>query len=314
MHDQSQNKILIVITGPTASGKTSLAVDLALHLGCDVISADSRQIFKGIPIGTAVPTMEERRGVIHHFMEILPLDAYYSAALYAEDVIRHLDGVFRTSDIALMCGGSMMYIDAVTNGIDDMPTVSDAVRRHVLGIYEEYGLDAVMAQLEICDPEYAAVVDARNPRRVLHALEICLQSGTTYTSFRTGKRAGRPFKMLKMMIDRPREELFGRIGRRVDEMFRLGLLDEAGKVMAMQHCNALNTVGYKELVPYFKGETSLEEAKAKIARDTRVYAKKQLTWLARDPELVRLSPDGAFAEAVAFISAARCAHLPERPL
>lgn len=301
------------MTGPTASGKTSLAVDLALHLGCDVISADSRQIFKGISVGTAVPTAGERKGVVHHFMETLPLDAYYSAAMYGDEVLRHLDGVFATSDIALMCGGSMMYIDAVTRGIDNMPTVSDSVRMHVLGILERYGLEAVFAQLEICDPEYAAIVDRRNPRRVVHALEICLQSGTTYTSFRTGRAAERPFGVLKMMIDRPRAELFDRINRRVDDMFAHGLVEEARALSAMYHCNALNTVGYKELADYFSGKADLDTVKARIAKNTRVYAKKQLTWLARDSELIRLSPSNAFEEAMAHINVARRGLRQERP-
>lgn len=273
--------LLIVITGATASGKSALAVDLASRLGCDIISADSRQIYRDIPIGTAAPSAEELAAVRHHFVGMLGLGEYYSAARFEEDVMNLLPELWRKNDVAVMCGGSMMYVDAVTDGIDNLPTITDGVRERVKTMLADLGLDAVMAMLRVLDPAYADEVDPANTKRVVHALEICLQAGRPYSELRQGERKQRPFDIVKVAIDLPREQLFGRINHRVDAMIDAGLLDEARCVYPLRHLNSLNTVGYKELFAYFDGTMDLDTAIARIAKNTRVYAKKQLTWLAR---------------------------------
>lgn len=273
--------LLIVITGATASGKSALAVDLASRLGCDIISADSRQIYRDIPIGTAAPSAEELAAVRHHFVGMLGLDEYYSAARFEEDVMNLLPELWRKNDVAVMCGGSMMYVDAVTDGIDNLPTITDGVRNRVKEMLADLGLDAVMAMLRVLDPAYADEVDPANTKRVVHALEICLQSGRPYSELRQGGRKQRPFDIVKVAINLPREQLFDRINRRVTAMIDAGLLDEARRVYPLRHLNSLNTVGYKELFAYFDGAMDLDTAIARIAKNTRVYAKKQLTWLAR---------------------------------
>lgn len=289
--------LLAVVTGPTASGKTALAIGLARHFGTEIVNADSRQIYRDIPIGTAAPTPQEQAAVPHHLVGMLPLEAYYSAAVFEHDAREALGEIWRNRPVAVVCGGSMMYVDALVRGIDDMPTVSDSVRAYVLALKENHGLEGVLAQLEVCDPDYFAQVDRNNPRRVCHALEICLQAGRPYSSFRTGKSAERPFRTVKMMIDWPREALFERIAARVGLMMEQGLEHEARRAFAKGDFNSLNTVGYKELREYFAGNISLEDACDKIARNTRVYAKKQLTWLKRDTSVVRLNPENALPEA-----------------
>ncbi len=275
------DKTLVVVTGPTASGKTSLAIDLALELGCDVISADSRQIYKGIPIGTAAPTREELARVRHHFIGTLPLDAYYSAACYERDALDEVGRQFSHGDYAVVCGGSMMYIDALTDGIDELPTISEHVRTKVKDLYSQHGIDGLNAYLEILDPEYHAQVDKSNHKRVAHAIEISLEAGAPYSSLRAGRRTQRPFRIIKVAIELEREILFDRINRRVGLMIEQGLEQEALAMLPLRHLNALNTVGYKEMFAYFDGEMTRDTAIARIAKNTRVYAKKQLTWLAR---------------------------------
>lgn len=297
-------RVLAIVTGPTASGKTGLAIRLARHFGTDVISADSRQMFRDIPIGTAAPGPEEQALARHHFVGTLPLDAYYSAARYETDVLALLPSLWRRSPVAVMCGGSMMYVDAVARGIDDMPSVSASTRAYVLNMLDQQGLEGVLAQLRICDPVYWQQVDRANTRRVVHALEICLEAGMPYSSLRKGSVARRDFRIVKMMIDRPREELFDRINRRVDLMMAQGLEAEARAALARGDFNSLNTVGYKEMAAYFRGDMDRATAIARIARNTRVYAKKQLTWLARDPTVIRLAPATAFEGALAAIEAA----------
>ena len=297
-------RVLAIVTGPTASGKTGLAIRLARHFATDVISADSRQMFRDIPIGTAAPGPEEQALARHHFVGTLPLDAYYSAAHFETDVLALLPSLWRRSPVALMCGGSMMYVDAVVRGIDEMPSVSDSTRAYVLNMLDQQGLEGVLAQLRICDPVYWEQVDRANTRRVVHALEICLEAGVPYSSLRKGSVARRDFRIVKMMIDRPREELFDRINRRVDLMMAQGLEAEARAALAQGDFNSLNTVGYKEMAAYFRGDMDRATAIARIARNTRVYAKKQLTWLARDPTVIRLDPATAFESALAAIAAA----------
>lgn len=282
--------LLIVVTGPTGSGKTALAIDLAERLGCEIISADSRQLYRDIPIGTAAPTAEELARVKHHFVGTLALDDYYSAACYEADVMALLPTLFERHGVAVMCGGSMMYVDAVCRGIDDLPTVSDEVRQSTLQLYEREGIEGIRALLRNLDPDYLAEADPANHRRLVHAVEICLEAGRPYSSLRTGTVKERPFRVVKLMIDHPREVLFDRINRRVDAMMEAGMLDEARRVYPQRHLNSLNTVGFKELFAYIDGEADLPFTVARIGKNTRVYAKKQLTWLKRDPSVVRLDP------------------------
>lgn len=274
---------LIVITGPTGSGKSALAMRMAEQYGCDIISADSRQMFREIPIGTAAPTADDLARVTHHFIGNLSLGDYYSAAQYEEEVMRLLPSLWRKSPVQIMCGGSMMYIDAVTRGIDQLPTISDDIRRHAWEIYEKGGLQQLRLTLLELDPHYYREVDLNNHKRLVHAIEICLQAGVPYSSLRTGRVKPRDFDIEMLAIDMPRDILFDRINRRVNAMIDSGLVDEARAVSHLRHLNSLNTVGYKELWPYIDGLTTLDEAITKIARNTRVYAKKQLTWLKSRP-------------------------------
>lgn len=279
-------KTLVVITGPTASGKTKASIEVAKALECSVISADSRQMYADIPIATAAPTQEERAAVAHYFVGNLPLDAYYSAACFEEDVMNLLADLFKQSDYAVMCGGSMLYVDAVTKGIDEMPTISDEVRTQVCEMLQAEGADGLLARLKLLDPEYYEIVDRKNTKRVMHALEIIYESGQTYTSFRSGSTKTRDFRILKFAIDMPREILFERISARVLAMIDAGLEPEIRKVETLRGLNSLNTVGVKEMFDYFDGKLTLEEAKEKIARNTRVFAKKQLTWLKKDHDVI----------------------------
>lgn len=277
-------KKLIVVTGPTASGKTDLAIRLALEHDTEIISADSRQIYKGIPIVTAVPDLSQRAGVTHHLMEVLPLDAYYSAAMFEEDALRIAREIWSRRDVAVVCGGSMMYVDALIKGIDELPTVPDSIRLPLMQEWKDRGDDWLRDRLKMLDPEYYSIVDRANMKRVFHAVEICLAAGTTYSSLRTGKNKERDFEIEKIVIDMPREELFDRINRRVTAMVDNGLEEEARRVYPMRHLNSLNTVGLKEMFAYFDGEMDRDTAIARIQKNTRVYAKKQLTWLKKERE------------------------------
>lgn len=284
-------KTLIVITGPTAVGKTDLCLDIAKYFGIPIINADSRQIYREIKIGTAAPTEEQLRQVRHYFVGTQALTDYYSASIYEQEVMSLLDTLFQTSDYALLSGGSMMYIDAVCNGIDDIPTVDDETRDTLKRRLAEDGLDSLCEQLRILDPEHYEIVDKKNPRRVVHALEICLMTGRTYTSFRTNAHKERPFNIIKIGLTRKREIIYERINRRVDIMMEQGFLDEARSVYPLRHLNALNTVGYKELFTYLDGTWSLDEAIERIKGNTRRYARKQLTWYKKDPLVTWFSPD-----------------------
>lgn len=293
-----EKPILVVITGPTGSGKTDLSIQLAQRLGCDIISADSRQLFRDIPIGTAAPSPQQLATVTHHFVGTLSLDEYYSAARYEEDVMALLPSMWEKSPYAVMCGGSMMYVDAVTRGIDDLPTVSDSVRRHVMDLYESEGIEGIRATLRNLDPDYLAIADPANHRRLIHAIEISLEAGQPYSSLRTGTVKERPFKTVKMMIDYPRETLFDRINRRVDAMIEARFIEEARRVYPLRHLNSLNTVGYKEMFAAFDGTMTLDTAIERMKKNTRVYAKKQLTWLKRDPSVIRLNPSTSLTDAL----------------
>jgi tRNA dimethylallyltransferase len=281
---------LVVITGPTAVGKTALCIKLAKHYGIPIINADSRQIYRELRIGTASPSDEQLREVKHYFVGSIGIDDYYNASLYEQDVLRVLDEQFCHSPIQLLTGGSMMYIDAVCNGIDDIPTIRDDIRNEMKRRYAEEGLEALCADLQRLDPEHYAVVDRKNYRRVIHALEICYQTGQTYTSFRKQERKQRPFRIVRIGLNRERDELYQRINSRVDQMMTEGLLDEARSLYDKRSNNALNTVGYKEMFAYLDSTWTLDEAIERMKGNTRRYARKQLTWFRRDTEMQWFHP------------------------
>ena len=277
------NKTLIVITGPTGIGKSATAIDLAQRLSTEIISADSRQVYKGIPIITAAPTEEERSIVPHHLVDFLELDEYYSASLFEQQALSLLDQIFRRSDYAVVCGGSMMYVDALCNGIDELPTIPDNIRQQLMQEHADNGNDWLLQRLEQLDPVYYNQVDRQNTKRVFHAVEICLASGKPYSSLRTGTRQSRPFRIIKTALTADRQLIFDRINLRVEKMLEMGMLDEARSVYHLRHLNSLNTVGFKEMFRYLDGEWDLPTAIARMQKNTRVYAKKQMTWYQRDP-------------------------------
>jgi tRNA dimethylallyltransferase len=264
-------------------------MQLAQHYGVPVINADSRQIYRELKIGTAAPTDEQLRQVPHLFVGTKSIDDYYNASMYEQEVLACLEA--QPSGISLLSGGSMMYIDAVCNGIDDIPTVRDDIREEMKRRYKEEGLEALCEELKQLDPEHYAIVDRQNYRRVIHALEICHQTGKTYTSFRTQQKKERPFRIIKIGLNRDREELYNRINQRVDQMMEDGLLDEVKGLVDKRQTNALNTVGYKELFDYPDGRWPLDEAVERIKGNTRRYARKQLTWFKRDENMRWFHPD-----------------------
>ena len=282
-------KTLVVITGPTAVGKTALTIELAQHYGIPIINADSRQIYRELKIGTAAPTDEQLQQAPHLFVGTKSIDDYYNASMYEQEVLSYIKE--SSSPIELLSGGSMMYIDAVCNGIDDIPTVRDDIREEMKRRYAEEGLEALCEELRQLDPEHYAIVDRQNYRRVIHALEICHQTGKTYTSFRTQQKKERPFRIVKIGLNREREELYNRINQRVDQMMNDGLLEEVKSLVNKRGTNALNTVGYKELFDYLDGRWSLDEAVERIKGNTRRYARKQLTWYKRDEDMHWFHPD-----------------------
>ncbi len=285
------SKYLIVLIGPTGIGKTELSLELAQTYGASIISSDSRQLYKNLIIGTAAATEEQKALVPHHFVGELELDQYFSAARFEEEVISFLEEYYKEKDVALMTGGSMMYVDAVCKGIDDMPSVDEAIRQEVAKRYKEEGLAPLLAQLEQLDPEYYAIVDRMNPKRVMHGVEICLTTGQTFTSFRKNITKERPFKIIKVGLTRDREELYTRINARVDQMIEEGLIDEVKSVLDYRHLNSLNTVGYKEILNYLDGEWELDFAIEKIKQNTRIYSRKQVTWFKRDQEIRWFHPE-----------------------
>lgn len=280
-----QQKTLIVLVGPTGIGKTELSLSVAKLLSSPIVSADSRQIYKTISIGTAAPTKEQLSQAQHYFVGQLELDEYYSAAQYETDVLNLLDGLFETHDTVLMTGGSMMYIDAVTKGIDDIPSVDDETRSLLKQRFETEGLEPLLEELRLLDPDYYAIVDKKNHKRVVHALEICYMTGKTFTSFRKSESKERPFRIVKIGLRMERERLFDRINKRVDKMIEDGLVEEARSVSHLRHLNSLNTVGYKEMFKFIDGEWDLYTATERLKKNTRVYAKKQMTWFKKDESI-----------------------------
>lgn len=281
---------LVVITGPTGVGKSDTAVWLARELNAEIISADSRQLYRDIPIGTAAPTAEQMAEVKHHFVGTLSLEEYYSAAQFEDDVMQLLPQLFARSPYVVMCGGSMMYVDAVCKGIDNIPTISDEIRREVVERFERDGAEAMREELRRLDPIYYNQVDLKNHKRVIHAVEICLQAGRPYSELRTNSVKQRPFRIVKIGLNLPREQLFDRINRRVEKMIEAGLVDEARRFYPQRHLNSLNTVGYKELFAWMDGTMDYDTAVARIQKNTRVYAKKQLTWYAKDTDMHWFAP------------------------
>lgn len=296
---------LIMITGPTASGKSALAVEVAERLGTEIISADSRQVYQGIPIVTAMPTPEERARVPHHLIDMLPLEAYYSAAEFERDALELTRRLLAERGVAVACGGSMMYVDALCHGIDELPTVPGSIR---LGLKEELdsrGTGWLLAELERLDPEYYAVVDRNNTKRVFHAVEIIRAAGVTYTSLRTGRKRERDFRILKICLEAPREVLFDRINRRVDAMVAQGLEEEARAVYPLRKLNSLNTVGLKEMFAWFDGQMDRPTTIERIKKNTRVYAKKQMTWRKREQDWHRIDIRSMSADSVLDLLARR---------
>ena len=284
-------KTLIVLIGPTGVGKTALSLRIAEALNACIVSADSRQLYADLKIGTAAPTEEQMQQATHYMVGTLKLTDYYSAAQYETEVMALLEKLFLERDNVVLTGGSMMYIDAVCKGIDDIPTVDAETRQFVMQKYESEGLEQLTAELKVLDPEYYNIVDLKNPKRVMHALEICYMTGKTYTSFRTQQKKTRPFRIIKIGLTRPREELYERINQRVLQMIDDGLEAEARSVYAYRHLNSLNTVGYKEMFKYLDGEWSLPFAIEKIQQNSRIYSRKQMTWFKRDEEIRWFHPD-----------------------
>jgi tRNA dimethylallyltransferase len=285
--------LLIVITGPTAVGKTSLTIQLARSLGTEIISADSRQFYKEMRIGTARPGEAELQGVPHHFIGHLSIHDEYNVSRYEEDVLNLLGNLFQRNGCVLMAGGSGLYINAVCNGIDDLPDADDSLREELKMLYAKEGTGALRARLRILDPDYYEQADLANPKRLLRALEVCIATGKPYSALRTNVRKEREFGILKIGLHRDREELNLRINQRVDRMVEAGLVEEARQLLPFRNLNALNTVGYKELFPYFDGILPLDTAIENIKTHSRRYAKRQMTWFRKDPSIRWFHPDQA---------------------
>lgn len=285
-----KTKTLLVILGPTGVGKTELSLQIAEHFGSPIISADSRQIYRDIPICTAAATPAQQARVRHYFVGTHALDEKFSAAQFEIETMSLLERLFTELDTVVMTGGSMMYIDAVVKGIDDMPDVDPYIRASVREQYEISGLEPLLAQLRLLDPDYYARVDKRNTQRVIHGVEMCLSTGRPFSSFHTGSRKERPFRIVQIGLQRDRQELYGRIDKRVQQMLDDGLEAEARRVFPMRHLNSLNTVGMKEMFMYFEGQYTLEQAQERICHNTHIYSKKQMTWFKRDKEIHWFDP------------------------
>jgi len=283
-------KFLIILLGPTGVGKTDLSIELAKYYHTEIISCDSRQIYKEMSIGTAVPDQQTLESVPHHFIQSHSIHDYYNASKFEIEVLEKLELLFQKKEIVVMTGGSMMYIDALCKGIDDLPEVDEELRKSLTQRLESEGIESLRNELRYHDPIYYNQVDLRNPKRILHALEICLMTGSPYSSFRTNQPKKRPFHIIKLGLNLDREVLYTRINERVEKMFREGLEIESLNLYPFRHLNSLNTVGYRELFDYFDGNITLTEAREKIKANSRKYARKQLTWFRRDPEITWFTP------------------------
>ena len=285
------SKTVIVVLGPTGIGKSDLSIRIAQHFHTEIISADSRQIYKELTIGTAVPPSDDLQKVKHHLIHNHSIHDYYSAALFEKEALEIIGQLFSTKDVLVVTGGSMMYIDALCKGMDDIPDADQQIRAQLMEEHREKGLEHMRLQLKQLDPVYYEQVDLKNPKRIIHALEVCLTSGKPYSSMRKDQKKERPFKIIKIGLNRDRQELYDRINRRVDLMMEMGLEQEAKSVFEFRHMNSLNTVGYKELFAYFEGEHDKEKAVELIKRNSRHYARKQLTWFRRDDEINWFQPE-----------------------
>ncbi|HXK99798.1 MAG TPA: tRNA (adenosine(37)-N6)-dimethylallyltransferase MiaA [Dysgonamonadaceae bacterium] len=290
---------LLVLLGPTGVGKTVGSIRIAEKLSSPILSADSRQLYKGMSIGTAAPTPDQLSRVKHYFVGILSPEEYYSASRYEEEAITLIEKLHKKHPVVVMVGGSMLYIDAVCQGIDEMPTIDDELRKDLQQLYRKEGLDPIRQQLKLLDPVFYRQVDLKNPKRVIHALEVCLMTGKPYSSLRTNLRKKRPFRIVKIGFTRERQELYDRINARVDDMIDNGLIEEAQRLYPLRHLNSLNTVGYKELFDSFDGKYDLNTAIEKIKQHSRNYARKQLSWFKRDQEIhwIHLSDEKIDVEA-----------------
>lgn len=291
LKSSNSKNTLIIILGPTAIGKTALGISIAKYFNTDIISADSRQFYKELKIGAAPPSDEELNSVNHFFIGNLSLKDYYNVSIYEKEVIELLKTLFKKNNIALMVGGSGLYIDAVCSGIDDLPDPDPDIRQKLKQQYEKEGIESLRFQLKLLDPEYYNLVDLANPKRLLRALEVCLKTGETYSSLRTKPKLEREFNIIKIGLNRKRSELFDIINKRVDTMVEKGLIEEAKKLYPFKTLNSLNTVGYKELFEYFENRISLDKAIENIKTNTRRFAKRQLTWFQKDREIQWMHPD-----------------------
>lgn len=278
-------KKVVVLLGPTGVGKTELSINVAEYYNTSIISADSRQFYKGLEIGTAAPTPDQMKLVKHYMVGMLDVEDYYNASEYENDTLKIISELHKIHDTIIISGGSMMYVDALCNGIDEVPTIDEHLRKELYDLYEQEGLEPIRSQLKILDPQFYDQVDLKNYKRVIHALEVCIMTGKPYSSFRTKTKKQRPFRIIKIGLMREREELYNRINSRVEEMMKSGLLNEARRFYPQRHLNSLNTVGYKELFRYLDGEWTLDFAVEKIKQNTRIYSRKQMTWFKRDPEI-----------------------------
>ena len=291
MSDSVKNKTLLVLLGPTGVGKTDISLEIARHYGCPIVSSDSRQFYRELKIGTAAPTEVQLSAVRHYFIGTHSIHDEYSCGQYEQDVMKLLSELFVENDVLMLVGGSMMYIDAVCQGMDDIPSVDAGIREFWKNEYATKGLGFIQEELKRLDPTHYNEVDLKNYKRVLHALEICSITGKPFSDIRTGKKKVRPFNIVKVGLNREREELYERINKRVDQMMQEGLLAEAEQFYSFRHLNTLNTVGYKELYEYMDGKWDLDFAVNMIRQDSRRYAKRQLTWFNRDKEIVWFHPD-----------------------
>ena len=294
-------KTLLLILGPTGVGKTELSLRVAEHFGCPIINCDSRQVFRGIPIGTAAPTEEEQARVKHYMVATRDLEEDYNAGQYERDALALLDELFERHEVVVMTGGSMLYADAVCKGLDDLPNVPTAIRQEVQRTYEEKGLEWLQQEVQRLDPAYWQIVDQQNPARLMHCLELCLTTGQAYSTLRTNIRKERPFRIVKIGLERPREELYERINRRVEQMMAEGLEQEARAVYPKRSLNSLQTVGYRELFACFDGEYDLQRAIGLIQQNTRHYAKRQMTWFRRDDEIHWLNANDDYEKNIHII-------------
>ncbi len=284
-------KTLVVLTGPTGIGKTSLSIEIAQHFKTEIVSSDSRQIFKELSIGTAVPSKEELETIRHHLIQTHSITENYNASRYEHEALAVIEKLFQQHNVLLLVGGSMLYIDAVYKGIDIMPDADPEIRNNLKTQLETDGIESLRLQLKQLDPTYYDKVDLKNPARIIHALEICLMTGKPYSSFRTNPQKERPFNIIKVGLNTNREVLHQRISRRVDEMLKQGLIEEARRVYPQKHLNSLNTVGYRELFDWFDGSISKEKAIELIKRNSRRYARKQITWFRRDEQMKWFGPN-----------------------